>query len=62
MVKELTARLSDIHLGIDISIARKISNWFSLGLNIKIESDESVERYKARLVSKGYSQEYHIDY
>ena len=29
---------------------------------IKTRSDESIERYKTRLVTKGFTQEYRIDY
>jgi len=29
---------------------------------IKTKSDDSIERYKAKLVAKGYTQEYGMDY
>ena len=29
---------------------------------IKINSDESIKRYKVKLVTKGYSQQYDMDY
>ncbi len=31
-------------------------------LNVKYKSDESIERYKARLVALGYHQKYGVDY
>ena len=30
--------------------------------SIKVHSDGSLDRYKARLVAQGYKQEYEIDY
>lgn len=31
-------------------------------ISVKYKSDESVERYKARLVAREYSQTYGVDY
>lgn len=46
---------------IDLSLS-KISIGCKWDYKIKIQSDGSVEHYKAWLVPKGYNQEYDIDY
>ncbi len=33
-----------------------------MGYSVKLKSDGSLDRYKARLVAQGFSQEYGIDY
>lgn len=62
MSEELQA-LETIHTWdmVDLSPGKKPIDykWF---FKTKTHSDSSIERYKARLVTKGYSQEYDIDY
>lgn len=42
--------------------SREIYSWLSLGITIKVGSDGQVDRLKAHLVAKGYTQNYGFDY
>lgn len=38
------------------------TNWFKVGIQTQKNSDGSINKYKARLVSKGYVQKYGVDF
>jgi hypothetical protein len=40
----------------------KKNSWMQIVFTVKYKADETVERYKARLVAKRYTQTYSIDY
>lgn len=43
-------------------IRREKGNWGKTGVQTKYTPDGEIQKYKARLVVKGYTQEYGVDY
>ena len=45
-----------------VTTTRKDGGWVQMGFTIKQTPEGKINRYNARLVAKGYSQTYDIDY
>ena len=62
MNEEMEALAFKKNLGVDFDTNRYCCCWHCWAFTLKYHPDRSVDKYKTRLVVKGYTQTYGIDY